>query len=577
MISRIRRRQPDPTVSPGAQTLSVHPVLRRVYAARGIHSVEDIDYRAARLLPPKGLDGLSEAAALVSRHLSEGPILIVGDFDADGATATALLKSGLEAMGAAAVDYLVPNRFDFGYGLSPELLEVARERDPALIITVDNGISSIEGVAAARAAGIDVLVTDHHLPGETLPGANAILNPNLPGQGFASPHLAGVGVAFYLLLGLRQHLRDAQWFEQQAIPEPSLAEWLDLVALGTVADLVPLDRNNRILVHQGLQRIRAGSLRPGLEALIRVADRNRADLTAADLGFAIAPRLNAAGRLDDISHGIETLLARDPGRARAGAEMLDAMNRERRYLQRDMQEQAERALERIKLDGGAELPAALTLFRTDWHSGIVGLLASRLKERFHRPVAVMAPDGDRMLKGSLRSVPGIHIRDVLADMDSRQPGMIERFGGHAMAAGLSLRSDRLDSFRRLFKEAVEARAGAETLSGIIHSDGPLEVSELSLEVAELIRRHGPWGQGFPEPLFDGEFRVLEERVVGEHHLKLRLQHPDAATPIDAIAFNPPPEQLGGLPEWIRIAYRLEVNEWQGLRRPQLLVVLIEPL
>lgn len=572
MTSRIRRRE----VGPLPRGLGSLPaVLKRVYAARGVRDADELDYAAGRLARPEHLAGMDSAVDLLFRHLPDGRILIVGDFDADGATSTALLKSALEACGARQVDYLVPNRFEFGYGLSPELVDVALEKRPELVITVDNGISSIAGVARARQAGVDVLVTDHHLPGLEWPQANAILNPNLPDQGFPSRHLAGVGVVFYLMLGLRQRLREENWFAAQGLDEPNLADWLDLVALGTVADLVPLDGNNRILVHQGLQRIRQGRLRPGLDALIRVAGRVRADLSPADLGFAIAPRLNAAGRLDDISYGIDTLLATDPAAADEGAARLDAMNHKRREIEFSMQEEAEKAIARLRIDDAADLPAALTLYRPNWHAGIVGLVASRMKERFHRPVAALAPGDGNELKASLRSVPGIHIRDVLADIATRHPDLISRFGGHAMAAGLSLPVAHLDRFRRALEEAVTERAGEETLSGLIFSDGELAPGDLGLELAETLRRHGPWGQGFPEPLFDGEFLVIEHRVVGERHLKCRLQHPDVATPLDGIAFNPDPTWLNDVPERVRIAYRLDVNEWRGLRRPQLVITHLE--
>lgn len=572
MSSRIRRRE----VGPQPKGLgSLPPVLRRVYAARGVREAGELDYSVGQLARPEGLSGMEAAVKLLSGHLSDGRILIVGDFDADGATSTVLLKTALEACDARQVDYLVPNRFEFGYGLSPELVDVALKHRPDLIITVDNGISSIEGVAKAREAGVDVLVTDHHLPGSQWPDANAILNPNLPDQGFPSRHLAGVGVVFYLMLGLRRYLREIGWFDTRGLDEPHLADWLDLVALGTVADLVPLDRNNRILVHQGIQRIRQGRLRPGLDALIRIAGRVRSDLSPADLGFAIAPRLNAAGRLDDISHGIDTLLATDPTTAEQGAARLDTMNHQRRDIEFSMQEEAEKAISRLRIDESDDLPAALTLYQPHWHAGIVGLVASRMKERFHRPVAALAPGDGGELKASLRSVPGIHIRDVLADIATAEPGLLSRFGGHAMAAGLSLPKSHLDRFRRALDRAVAERAGEETLSGIILSDGELAPGELNLELAETLRQHGPWGQAFPEPLFDGEFRVLEHRIVGERHLKCRLQHPEVATPLEGIAFNPDPAWLSDVPERVRIAYRLDVNEWRGLRRPQLVITHLE--
>ncbi|MDQ2068308.1 single-stranded-DNA-specific exonuclease RecJ [Natronospira bacteriovora] len=572
--SRIRRRQ----VADAARLPAhLHPVLRRLYAARGVRDKRELDYGSGKLLTPEALGGMPDAVALLESHLAGGRILVVGDFDADGATSTALLLDALRAMGAASVDYLVPNRFEYGYGLTPEIVALAlgRPQPPTLIITVDNGISSLEGVALARERGVDVLVTDHHLPGPELPNANAILNPNLPGDDFPSRHLAGVGVVFYLLLGLRAHLRKRHWFAEGQRKEPRLADWLDLVALGTVADLVPLDHNNRILVHQGLERMRSGRLRPGIDALIRVAGRQRTDINCADLGFAVAPRLNAAGRLDDMSHGIETLLATDGDRAWERAQVLDAMNQRRRDIEFEMQQQAERAIDRLQVAEGEGLPSVVTLYRKDWHPGIVGLVASRIRERIHRPVAALARGENGRLKGSLRSVAGIHIRDVLADVDTRNPGLIERFGGHAMAAGLSLPESQLSRFRQQLEQAVDRVADSDALAGIVFSDGELPARDFTLEFAETLRRAGPWGQGFPEPLFDGVFHVLDSRIVGERHLKCRLQLPQVATPIEGIAFNPPAQWLDGLPEQVRLAYRLDVNEYRGLRRPQLVIEVIE--
>ena len=571
--SRIHRRQvPGEVRLPG----ELHPVLRRVYANRGVKTASELDYTATALIPPDTLGGVAAAAALIEAHLLDGRILVVGDFDADGATSTALLLEVLRALGAASVDYLVPNRFEFGYGLTPEIVTLALKQQPTLIITVDNGISSHEGVARAKAAGVAVLITDHHLPGPTLPDANVIVNPNLSDDGFPSRCLAGVGVVFYLLLGLRAHLRRRNWFQGAGRSEPRLGDWLDLVALGTVADLVPLDHNNRILVHQGLQRMRSGRSRPGIDALIRVAGRNRSDLACSDLGFALAPRLNAAGRLDDMSHGIETLLARDAGTAWERAQILDTMNQRRRDIEYDMQQEAERAIDKLKLSEADGLPAAVTLYQSGWHAGIVGLVAARIRERVHRPVAALARGDNGLLKGSLRSVSGIHIRDVLADMDTRHPGLLERFGGHAMAAGLSMKEQALPRFRDAFADTVQRFAGEENLAGRVLSDGELSPRDFSLEFAETLRRAGPWGQAFPEPVFDGVFTVLDSRVVGERHLKCRLRQVDLQAPLEAIAFNPPAHWLDSLPERIRVAYRLDVNEYRGLRRPQLVIELIEP-
>lgn len=575
-MSRSRPRLVQRPVPSGARLPSaLHPVLRRVYAARNILDAQALDYRIRGLLAPDRLGGTAAGAELIRRHMADGHILVVGDFDADGATATALTVSVLRAMGAASVDYLVPNRFEYGYGLTPEIVALARERDPQLIITVDNGISSHAGVAAAREAGIDVLVTDHHLQGESLPDANVVINPNLAREDFPSPHLAGVGVAFYALLALRARLREEGWFSRTGLAEPNLAEWLDLVALGTVADLVPLDRNNRLLVHQGVQRIRADRARPGIRALIELAGKERESITARDLGFALAPRLNAAGRLDDMSHGIETLLATDRDRAREGARVLDEMNDRRRHLQADMEADAEAAIAGLRLDTSGPLPHGLCLHDGRWHEGIVGLVASRIRERVHRPVVAFARAGSGGLKGSARSIPGLHIRDVLAAMDTRQPGLLGRFGGHAMAAGMSLEAERLPAFREAFDREVARAAGPEAFEEVIETDGTLAPEEISLELAEQLRDAGPWGQGFPEPVFEGEFRVLEARIVGERHLKLRVQHPDAAAPIDAICFNA--EQTLEAGARVRLVYRLEVNDYRGLRRPQLVVRWFESL
>lgn len=564
----VRRDNGDAKALPA----NLHPVLRRVYAARGIHSSDALDYRLQCLLPPNSLGGTRQAAELIARHLEHGSILIVGDFDADGATATALTLEVLRALGANRVDYLVPNRFEFGYGLTPEIVSLARERAPDLIITVDNGISSHAGVEAAHQAGIEVLITDHHLAGSELPRADAIVNPNLSGESFASPNLAGVGVVFYVLLALRALLRERDWYRHRGVPEPNLAEWLDLVALGTVADVVPLDHNNRLLLHQGIQRIRAGHSRPGIQSLLELAGRDRSQLVAQDLGFAVAPRLNAAGRLDDMSHGIETLLARDRSVARERAQVLDDMNRRRRLIQSDMEADATAALEKLRLEDRETLPAGVCLYDAGWHEGIVGLVAARIRERVHRPVVAFASAGKGQLKGSARSVPGLHIRDVLAHMETRHPGLISRFGGHAMAAGMSLEADHLEAFREAFREEVERVAGPETFQERIETDGELSPAEISLELAQILRESGPWGQAFPEPMFEGAFRVLDHRVLGERHLKLRLQHPESAAPLDAIRFNDPSPPVG---EWVRLVYRLEVNDYRGIRRPQLLVEYLE--
>jgi single-stranded-DNA-specific exonuclease len=549
------------------------PVLQRVYAARHITSAGELEYTLDRLQTPEQLGGLADAVALLAEAITTGQrLLIVGDFDADGATSCALCMRALRNLGASEVHYLVPNRFEYGYGLTPEIVEVAAQLQPDLIITVDNGISSVAGVDAARAHGIKVLITDHHLAGEQLPQADAIVNPNLPGDTFPSKHLAGVGVAFYLMLALRAELRRRDWFAQQALPEPNLGQLLDLVALGTVADVVPLDHNNRILVQQGLQRIRAGRCVPGIRALLEAGRRSPARCVATDLGFAVGPRLNAAGRLDDMSLGIECLLADSESAARGMAAQLDGLNRERREIEADMQTQALGAIRELHLDA-ERLPTGLCLFDPDWHQGVIGILAARIKERFYRPVIAFARSDTGELKGSARSVTGLHIRDALDAVAAQHPGLITRFGGHAMAAGLSLDEAKFDAFAAAFDAEVTRVLPEDALENVIYSDGSLSAAELTLDTARVLRDAGPWGQGFPAPLFDGRFAVLEQRVVGENHLKMQLRPVDGTGRIDAIAFNRPL-----LPETCteaHMAYRLDVNEFRGVESAQLIVEHIE--
>ncbi len=569
-FSIVRR---DIPVTPATLPDELHPVLRRVYAARDVASADDYAYSLEHLLPLTALGGLPAAVDLLQAVLAErGRILVVGDFDADGATSCALCVRALRAMGAIDVHYLVPNRFEYGYGLTPEIVEVAAQLDPALIMTVDNGVASIEGVAAARQRGIKVLVTDHHLAGKTLPDADAIVNPNLPGDTFPSKYLAGVGVAFYVMLSLRARLRECGWFDSQGIDEPNLAQYLDLVALGTVADVVPLDRNNRILVQQGLLRIRAGRCAPGILALLEVGKRNSVSAVAEDLGFAVGPRLNAAGRLDDMSLGIECLLADDAATARNMAQQLDALNRDRREIEADMQAQAVAALESLDLSA-THLPTGLCLFDAGWHQGVIGILAARIRERYHRPVIAFARSDDDEVKGSARSVPGLHIRDVLDAVATRHPGLVRKFGGHAMAAGLTLAETDYPAFAEAFDTEVSRQLSGDDLATVIWSDGELAASELSLDTAQQLRAAGPWGQGFPAPVFDGEFRVLAQRVVGERHLKLSLEAVSGGTRMDAIAFNTPALPAGC--DCARMAYRLDVNEYRGLVSPQLVVEYIE--
>jgi single-stranded-DNA-specific exonuclease len=521
---------------------------------------------------------MDRAVALLRRAMAHGArILVVGDFDADGATSTALALRALQAMGAGDVAYLVPNRFEYGYGLTPEIVEVAAALKPDLIVTVDNGVASVEGVAAAKARGIQVVVTDHHLPGEQLPEADAMVNPNLCGDPFPSKSLAGVGVIFYVMAALRAALRSEGWFEERGLSEPNMAQFLDLVALGTVADVVALDHNNRILVEQGLRRIRSGHAVAGIGALLEIAGRDPRSVVASDLGFAVGPRLNAAGRLKDMSLGIECLLSDDRVSARNIAAELDALNRERREIEDQMQAEALVLVDGLpRAEEGAMTACGLCLYDARWHQGVIGILASRIKERYHRPVIAFADAGDALLKGSARSIPGLHIRDVLDALATTHAGLISRFGGHAMAAGLSLPRENLDAFREAFEAAVcEALAG-EALERRVLSDGELSATELTLTGAEAIRYGGPWGQGFPEPVFDGEFTVLDHRVVGGRHLKLILRPREAMTRLDAIAFNF--ETHGWRKDWaqVRLAYRLDVNEYQGVRRTQLVVSHLEP-
>jgi single-stranded-DNA-specific exonuclease len=547
----------------------LHPVLARVYAARGIDAPEQLGRRLQELLPDERMKGMAAAVArLVAAIERRQSILIVGDFDCDGATSTAVALLGLRMLGAAAVDYLVPNRFEYGYGLSPEIVDVAAVHKPDLLITVDNGISSIEGVARANALGIDVIVTDHHLAAAQLPAACAIVNPNQPGCEFVAKSTCGVGVVFYVLIALRRALQ--QRGRLTGAP-PNLAALLDLVALGTVADVVPLERNNRALVWQGIARIRAGQARPGLLALIEVAGRNRARLVASDLGFAIAPRLNAAGRLDDMSIGIECLLEDNYERALEMARSLDDLNRERRGIEQEMQQQALELLGRLSLNDRA-LPFGLCLYDPSWHQGVIGILASRIKERVHRPVIAFAPGDAGEVKGSGRSIAGFHLRDGLDAVAARHPGLLKKFGGHAMAAGLSLAEDRLDEFYRAFDAEVQRQLDGDDLTQRILTDGELPHSAFSMELAELLRNAGPWGHHFPEPRFEGRFHLLQQRIVGQRHLKLVVTPEAGSLALDAIAFNvdplvwPDPSV-----EKVRLVYRLDVNEFRGQCSLQLMV------
>jgi single-stranded-DNA-specific exonuclease len=560
--------RPLPAVLPCLGDLP--PLLTRLYAARGVQSAAELDKGLARLIPFQQLKGIDTAVSLLVTALAQGQrILIVGDFDADGATASAVGVLGLRMLGAAHVDYLVPNRFEYGYGLTPEIVAVALQRQPDLLLTVDNGISSVEGVAAAKAAGLTVLVTDHHLPGPELPAADAIVNPNQPGCEFPSKALAGVGVMFYVLLALRATLRERNWFAERAIAEPNLAELLDLVALGSVADVVPLDANNRILVHQGLARIRAGRARAGLRAVLEVAGRDYQRINSTDLGFILGPRLNAAGRLDDMSLGIECLLCEDQALARDMAVQLDELNKDRKSIEQGMQREALAQLKDLPL---ADMPFGLCLFDADWHQGVIGILASRLKERYHRPAIAFADAGDGLLKGSARSVPGLHIRDALDAVAAKHPGLISKFGGHAMAAGLSLPQEHYGAFASAFDAEVRRQLHEDDLTGRLLSDGTLSIEEFHLDLAKALRHAGPWGQHFPEPLFHGVFQVMQQRLVGEKHLKLVLKTECGSVELDGIAFNIDRDVWPNASvRWVEVAYKLDVNEFRGRESVQLMI------
>ncbi len=551
-------------------------LLRRLYQARGVNAQALIDHSLQRLQSVDQLQQVDLAARYLADAIEQGQrILIVGDFDADGATSTAVGVLALRALGARSVDYLVPNRFEYGYGLTPEIVEVAKTRHPDVLVTVDNGISSIEGVVAAREAGMRVIVTDHHLPGAELPEADAIVNPNAPGCAFPSKNLAGVGVIFYVMSALRRELRNRNWFARSGLAEPNMADFLDIVALGTVADVVPLDQNNRILVQQGLLRIRAGRTRPGIQALIDVANRRRQSLVAADLGFAIAPRLNAAGRLEDMSVGIECLITESPQLARDIALQLEEFNQSRKQIEQEMQQQAVTALEALHLREQGELPWGLCLYDETWHQGVIGILASRIKERFHRPVIAFAPGEGDDIKGSARSIPGLHIRDALDLVAKRHPGLLTKFGGHAMAAGMTLQRSGFETFAQAFDEVVRTLLTEADLAASVLTDGSLRGEEFSVDTARLLRDAVPWGQSFPEPLFDGEFDLIEQRIVGARHLKMVLRDADSGQYLDAIAFNVDTRRWPCDTKRIRLAFKLDINLYRGRESLQLLVDYLE--
>ncbi|GAC35137.1 single-stranded-DNA-specific exonuclease RecJ [Paraglaciecola polaris] len=571
---QIRRRSP---VSDDHLPGSIDPTLRQIYAARGITTEQQLERSAKALLHYKDMSGIDKAVSILADALAQGRrIIIVGDFDADGATSTALSMLALGMMGSKNHDYLVPNRFDFGYGLSPQIVDVAHDRGAQVIMTVDNGIACFAGVQRAKELGITVVITDHHLAATSLPIADAIVNPNQPHCAFMSKNLAGVGVAFYLMLALRAHLRQIDWFNEKSIPVPNLADLLDIVALGTVADVVPLDENNRILVHQGLLRIRSDKCRPGIQALVDVAGRDKRKMVASDLGFVIGPRLNAAGRLDDMSMGIECLLTDSDYKAKQIAVELDSLNRERREIELSMQQEAIKTLENLQLCED-DMPHGLVLYQADFHQGVIGILAGRIKEKYFRPTIAFAHQDDAVLKGSARSIPGVHIRDLLEELSTRYPGIIIKFGGHAMAAGLSLELTKLPEFTQRFTQLAKEHLAGKPLAGELISDGEIPLASLTLEFSQLLKDAGPWGQGFPEPLFDGEFELMEQRIVGQKHLKMMLRLPTGKL-IDGIAFNVdtniwPNEQC----KRVELAYKLDINEFRGRTSLQFLIEGLNPL
>ena len=557
---------------------NLHPLLERIFLARGITSELELDRTLAKLPSPWLLSGMEEMVEhLIVAINEQQKICIVADFDADGATSCAVAIKGLQLLGAGQVTFVVPNRFEYGYGLTPEIVELVKLQNPDVIITVDNGISSIDGVKAATDSGIKVLVTDHHLPGSNLPAATAIVNPNLLDDGFPNKSLAGVGVIFYVLLALRSRLRDINWFETNQVKEPNLAQLLDYVALGTVADVVALEQSNRILVYQGLLRIRTGRCHSGLTALVEVSGKNPQTITAADLGFSLGPRLNAAGRMDDMSLGIQCLLSDDPALAKDIALQLDELNNDRREVEAVMKHEALTYLSEMKALDEHHLPAGVCLFDANWHQGVIGILASRIKDQVHRPVIAFAPAGKDLIKGSARSIPGVHIRDVLSDIAAAHPKLLSKFGGHAMAAGLSLKMHDYPPFALAFDEMVSKRLASVDLEQKILSDGELTEQEMTIEIADLLQNSATWGQEFPEPLFDGVFDVIQSRIVGQRHLKLVLRKPVGDLVIDAIAFFVDrPEHWLGLRQ-IKAVYKLDINEFRGNRTVQFIVQYFEKI
>ena len=557
---------------------SLHPVLQRVFASRHVLHEQDLDYSLKGLLPFHQLQNIKQAVELLKSIIQQQKrLLIVADFDADGATSCALAIRGFNALGLTDVTYVVPNRFEYGYGLSPDIVDVALEYDPDVIMTVDNGISSIVGVAHARKHGLKVIITDHHLPPPELPAADVIINPQLSDDKFASKNLAGVGVVFYLLMALRASLREDNWFEAKKIAYPNLAQLLDLVALGTVADVVPLDKNNRIMVSHGLKLIQEGRARPGIHALLSIAGKTYRRIEASTLGFTIAPRLNAAGRLTDMSLGIECLLSDDQEQAMEHARQLETLNKERRQIQDEMQAQALIQLDNSLRNVDKQSAAGICIFNQDWHQGVIGILAAKVKERFNRPVIAFAREMENQLKGSARSIESLHIRDMLESIAMNHPGLILSFGGHAMAAGLTIAEESFDTFQSIFEEQVKRELSPEQLQEICITDGELAPEELSIQLADKIQLAGPWGQAFPEPMFDGCFDILDKRIVGSSHLKMRLRMDDYSRPVDAICFNTTDEAWPDNVMRIQAAYRLSINEFQNRENLQLVIEHIQPL
>ena len=569
-MTHLKPRPIPPRIQWQLEQQGLHPLLARLYAARGIKTRSELDYELKSLLPPALLTHAAEAAVLLADAIeAQARILIVADYDCDGATACAVGIRALRAMSSdsgAHIDYLVPNRFTYGYGLTPGIVDLAASMTPDLIVTVDNGIASIEGVARAKELGIATLITDHHLPADELPAAECIVNPNQPGCTFPSKHLAGVGVMFYVMLALRAELRQRGWFGDER-KEPNLGALLDLVSLGTVADVVKLDQNNRILVNQGLKRMREGKLTPGLRAIFRAAGRDPAKATSLDLGFIVGPRLNAAGRLADMSLGIEALITDNEGRALSLAQQLDTLNRERKDIESGMQDQALTHLETLDTGDGA----SIALFDPEWHQGVIGILASRIKDKLHRPVFAFAPGENGEIKGSGRSIPGLHLRDALDLISKRSPGLLLRFGGHAMAAGTTMMEASFPRFRELFAQIAGELIAPADLTRTLETDGPLETAYVAISTVRLLENE-VWGQGFPPPIFEDEFVVENQRILKEKHLKLRLRKDNLR--LDAIQFNFSTAPSGNR---VRAAYRLAINDYNGVQTPQLMIEHIEDL